>query len=497
MLIVIFFYSRVMEIFETCDVIYFMLYRGSVAIHQADEMHRMAGEVTVCDAIKPVSAPYSLTAHLYVHSMYHLLINWFKDIEYKDKDVEHSGQSSSLSRERKLLRSSFVRSLLPKLASTGNPSGAQWKVIYSQEWAQACHLSLLHGSLIHRSFEKVLLLSLSMAEGSIPAIRARSIRSLSSLINTDVTLLSRESVRHCMTEHLFDDSISVREEAVKLIGHFISLGCALSNEYLNGLLLKMNDIGISVRKTVVLILRNLLALQPTHPLYSNICVRLLERGFDPAEEDNVKDIIVETFHVLWFTPIVEKTMDCGLLIDTPQADITESAAPQVPLSINIPSTVDTVGIATPKDSSFAGISPLSTVPDTPSRSPRQTSHIPIHTPSADRKKAASCASIGSLDTTSTIAPLTNEASIHGAGKSGVLIRANSVNESLAVTFADVTRSHLRGRHDGDDALRKYILSVVNSPSVTTQPIASHSPKEKHQMNVKYMIEAITMQVYFM
>ena len=62
--------------------------------------------------------------------------------------------------------------------------------------------------------------------------------------------------------------ISVREEAVKLVGGFVLKGYDISaGPYLDGLIVRLRDKGVSVRKTVVGILKDTLLFQPDHPRY--------------------------------------------------------------------------------------------------------------------------------------------------------------------------------------------------------------------------------------
>lgn len=64
----------------------------------------------------------------------------------------------------------------------------------------------------------------------------------------------------------------------------------------------MYDEGISVRKAVVNIVKEILLNQPSHEKYTVLCVSLLEKLADVREEDTVKDIIRTTFQQIWFTP---------------------------------------------------------------------------------------------------------------------------------------------------------------------------------------------------
>lgn len=103
-----------------------------------------------------------------------------------------------------------------------------------------------------------------------------------------IELIQRESVRKAVTERFYDVAISVREEAVKLVGSFVLLGYDISSVYLEGLISRLRDKGVSVRKSVVNIFKEVLLHQPTHPRYSEICRNLLEHGWHPKEEETIR-----------------------------------------------------------------------------------------------------------------------------------------------------------------------------------------------------------------
>ena len=54
-----------------------------------------------------------------------------------------------------------------------------------------------------------------------PAVRARVVKTLAALTKTDPNLITRDAFRDAVTERFNDVAISVREEAVKLVGGFV------------------------------------------------------------------------------------------------------------------------------------------------------------------------------------------------------------------------------------------------------------------------------------
>ena len=87
------------------------------------------------------------------------------------------------------------------------------------------------------------------------------------------------------------------------MGGFVLKGYDISEgPYLDGLVVRLRDKGVSVRKTVVGILKDTLLFQPDHPRYSELCLALLERGAQPKEEESIKEVVRATFQQVWFLP---------------------------------------------------------------------------------------------------------------------------------------------------------------------------------------------------
>ena len=54
----------------------------------------------------------------------------------------------------------------------------------------------------------------------------------------------------------------------------------MSDDYLDGLIIRLRDKGVSVRKTVVGIIKDILLHQPDHSRYSELCLHLLGTFFE-------------------------------------------------------------------------------------------------------------------------------------------------------------------------------------------------------------------------
>uniref|UniRef100_A0A8C4R600 Nipped-B-like protein n=1 Tax=Eptatretus burgeri TaxID=7764 RepID=A0A8C4R600_EPTBU len=98
---------------------------------------------------------------------------------------------------------------------------------------------------------------------------------------------------------LLDNATSVREAAVDLLGRSVLSRPILTAQYLDMLLERILDTGISVRKRVIKILRDICLDQPDCPRITEMCVKMIRRVND---EEGIKKLVNETFQKLWFSP---------------------------------------------------------------------------------------------------------------------------------------------------------------------------------------------------
>jgi len=74
----------------------------------------------------------------------------------------------------------------------------------------------------------------------------------------------------------------------------------LTTHYYKLLSDRILDVGVSVRKRVIKIFRDVCVNQPDFEHLSEICVKILRRICD---EDAIKKLVIDTFYSLWFAPI--------------------------------------------------------------------------------------------------------------------------------------------------------------------------------------------------
>jgi len=130
--------------------------------------------------------------------------------------------------------------------------------------------------------------------------RARAVKALGSVIKENPELMHNTRVQKSVENRVMDESISVREAAVELVGMYILAKPDLIADYQGMLVNRLSDLGLSVRKRVIRILRELLLTCRDGYNRTTIHSKLVERIDDPQEEENVRDLVVAIFRDLWF-----------------------------------------------------------------------------------------------------------------------------------------------------------------------------------------------------
>ena len=96
-----------------------------------------------------------------------------------------------------------------------------------------------------------------------------------------------------------DDSISVREAAISLVGSYMIKFPHVANSFHSSLLPCLNDAGVSVRKRAVKVFEEILSSNTSYQGRAQVCHVLLLRAADPKEEDSVRENIYDLFTRMW------------------------------------------------------------------------------------------------------------------------------------------------------------------------------------------------------
>ncbi|KAG5186542.1 sister chromatid cohesion C-terminus-domain-containing protein [Tribonema minus] len=201
----------------------------------------------------------------------------------------------------------FLQQWEPPAATVVNGSlGWTEAVLNAEPQARLARHLLVHRELCSaKGLQFLLQHTMAMLSASASGVRCRVVKGLSGVVGADPALMGLEMVRHAMEERFHDESISVREAAVNMVGQYVLQGgpdgVDLLETYHRALMERLVDVGVSVRKSVVRTLRGCLSTYPCHKRRSEICSALVERSSIVKEEDTIRDIIRDTFQDLWFS----------------------------------------------------------------------------------------------------------------------------------------------------------------------------------------------------
>ncbi|XP_028045102.1 LOW QUALITY PROTEIN: nipped-B-like protein B [Monomorium pharaonis] len=150
-----------------------------------------------------------------------------------------------------------------------------------------------------------------LTEPSI-AIRTKAMKCLTMIVEADPSVLARVDMQLGVKHSFLDHSTSVREAAVDLVGKFVLSRTELIDKYYDMLSARILDTGVSVRKRVIKILKDICMECPDFPKIPEICVKMIRRVND---EEGIRKLVMEVFQNMWFTPVRERpTLDSESLL---------------------------------------------------------------------------------------------------------------------------------------------------------------------------------------
>lgn len=168
------------------------------------------------------------------------------------------------------------------------------------------------------------LLDIITSKNQSSSVRSKVVRALGDIVSVDKRLLDINSMLSAIEQALQDDSISVREAALVLVGKHMVQDSSLAIRLLHVVIKATDDPGSSVRKSAIRILRDCaLVIPKEHGKRTIDAYRaILNRSTD--SEDSVKSAVGKIFKSLWFDPVVEA--EDGLRISRPASDRARSLA---------------------------------------------------------------------------------------------------------------------------------------------------------------------------
>jgi cohesin loading factor subunit SCC2 len=132
-----------------------------------------------------------------------------------------------------------------------------------------------------------------------PSLRKLSIKTIERAAEGDLQLMQLPIITKAVSRRLLDESISVREAAVSLVGSYAVKFPTVTKAYHSSLLKCLTDVGVSVRKRAVKIFLEILTASPRYRGRAEVFDILLQRAADKKEEDSVRDLIHNILTKLW------------------------------------------------------------------------------------------------------------------------------------------------------------------------------------------------------
>ncbi|KAJ8305636.1 hypothetical protein KUTeg_016181 [Tegillarca granosa] len=136
-----------------------------------------------------------------------------------------------------------------------------------------------------QSFDIYLTQILRVLSETAVAVRTKAMKCLTAVVESDPGILARNDMEKGVHGRFLDQSTSVREAAVELVGRFILIRPDLIPKYYNMLSERILDTGISVRKRVIKIFRDICLEQSDFQKIPEMCVKMIRRVND---EEGIK-----------------------------------------------------------------------------------------------------------------------------------------------------------------------------------------------------------------
>ncbi|KAG7264497.1 hypothetical protein CRUP_020635 [Coryphaenoides rupestris] len=194
------------------------------------------------------------------------IAQWLRDSTTETQKAAELPDSAPDIVRRAERRKKFLRKVARTPASQDiTPSTSPDTVAYEDACLIVRHLASTRP--FAKSFNLYLTQILRVLGESAIAVRTKAMKCLSEVVAVDPSILTRSDMRRGVHGRLMDSSTSVREAAVEL------------------------DTGVSVRKRVIKVLRDVCLEQPDFPRTTDTCVRMIRRK-----------LVNETFQKMWFTP---------------------------------------------------------------------------------------------------------------------------------------------------------------------------------------------------
>lgn len=225
--------------------------------------------------------------------------------DYSDEEVKEikAGADQELNLEIFRLLDNRKKYLLSKVSSFSPNSNVQdIKTYIDYNNANLIAQYLASKRPFSKSFDLYLKKIIIVVSETSIGIRTKAMKCLASIVEVDPSILTRKDMQIGVSRKFLDASISVREAAVDLVGKYVLHDPELIVQYYDMLSARILDTGVSVRKRVIKILRDICIEYPNFTKIPEICVKMIRRVND---EEGIQKLVTEVFMRMWFTPCAD------------------------------------------------------------------------------------------------------------------------------------------------------------------------------------------------
>merc|ERR1712223_813335 len=131
-------------------------------------------------------------------------------------------------------------------------------------------------------------------------VRTKALECVTMIVSEDPDVLMRPDMQSAVQSAFLDQSTMAREAAIDLVGKFILHKQELITQYYDIITARILDTGVSVRKRVIKILKDICLEFPGYERIPDICVRMIRRIND---EEGIRKLVMEVFQNMWFIPV--------------------------------------------------------------------------------------------------------------------------------------------------------------------------------------------------
>ncbi|XP_072943981.1 nipped-B protein isoform X1 [Epargyreus clarus] len=241
------------------------------------------------------------------------------DIKESKSDKKHNS-SAVMSAEKFKTIERRKHFFLEKIRPFRYQGGTQVQVMQSYidySGAELISQYLASKRSFSQSFDRYLRKILVILCENTIAIRTKAMKCLTMIVEADPAVLARPDMQIGVNRSFLDQSTAVREAAVDLVGKFVLSRPDLIDKYYGMLSNRILDTGVSVRKRVIKILKDICIECPEFPKIPEICVKMIRRVND---EEGIRKLVMEVFQNMWFSPCANSSRPGTLDMTAATAD---------------------------------------------------------------------------------------------------------------------------------------------------------------------------------